>query len=241
MIRNIFVSVIAQRLTAIATVVALVAATLISINVSAESACASAKKTPQTSVAPKPETPAVSDQAAATVARKTDGVLTDARPTQDLSKTLKDTETPVSDAKEAPKSATSPSAFAVPWTSVNGGGGPMVGATYRANTSIGQSAIGFSTSGGFKHGSGYWYGTQSGGGCSCPFQSDFDEDNFLTALDLGAMIDILFAGQPDVQDASCPSPRADFDCDDFSTALDLGGLIDHLFAGGPGPCDPCTP
>jgi hypothetical protein len=77
--------------------------------------------------------------------------------------------------------------------------------------------------------------------CDCPFQSDFDEDSFLTALDLGSMIDILFAGQPDVKDPNCPSPRADFDCDDFSTALDLGGLIDHLFAGAAGPCDPCEP
>jgi hypothetical protein len=78
-------------------------------------------------------------------------------------------------------------------------------------------------------------------GCSCPSQGDFDEDGFLTALDLSAMIDILFAGQPDVKDPVCPSPRADFDCDGFSTALDLSGLIDHLFAGGPPPCDLCTP
>jgi hypothetical protein len=75
--------------------------------------------------------------------------------------------------------------------------------------------------------------------CSCPYQSDFDEDGFLTPLDLSAMIDILFAGQPDVQDPSCPSPRADFDCDEYSTPLDLGGMIDHLFASGPEPCDPC--
>jgi hypothetical protein len=75
----------------------------------------------------------------------------------------------------------------------------------------------------------------------CPFQSDFDEDGFLTALDLSAMIDILFGGEPDVQDPACPSPRADFDCDGFSTALDMSGLIDHLFSGGDGPCDPCFP
>jgi hypothetical protein len=80
-----------------------------------------------------------------------------------------------------------------------------------------------------------------GSDCSCPFQSDFDDDGFLTALDLGAMIDILYDGAPDVQDACCPVPRADFDCDGFSTALDLSGLIDHLFAGGDGPCDPCMP
>jgi hypothetical protein len=63
----------------------------------------------------------------------------------------------------------------------------------------------------------------------------------LTAIDLADLIDILFAGASDVQDAGCPSPRADFDCDGFSTALDLAGLIDHLFAGGDPPCDPCSP
>lgn len=77
--------------------------------------------------------------------------------------------------------------------------------------------------------------------CGCPFQGDFDADGFLTALDLSAVIDILFAGSPDVQDPNCESPRADLDCDGFSTALDLSKMIDHLFAGGEGPCDPCVP
>jgi serine protease len=77
--------------------------------------------------------------------------------------------------------------------------------------------------------------------CSCPFQSDFDQDGFLTSLDLSGLIDILFAGDPDVQDPQCPSPRADLDCDGYSTSLDLSRLIDHLFASGPGPCDPCNP
>jgi len=131
-------------------------------------------------------------------------------------------------------------AYEIKWQCVSGGGGPAASANYQANATVGQSAIGFATSSSYEHGIGYWYGAQPGGGCSCPYQSDFDEDGFLTALDLSAMIDILFAGQPDVQDTGCPSPRADFDCDDFSTALDLSGLIDHLFAGGAGPCDPCA-
>lgn len=76
--------------------------------------------------------------------------------------------------------------------------------------------------------------------CDCPFQADYDEDGFLTALDLGNMIDVLFAGKLDIQDPACPTPREDFDCDGFSTALDLGKLIDHLFAGAAGPCDPCA-
>lgn len=77
--------------------------------------------------------------------------------------------------------------------------------------------------------------------CLCPSQSDFDDDSFLTAIDLGRMIDILFAGAEDVQDAVCPSPRADFDCDGYSTPLDLALLIDHLFAGGNAPGNPCAP
>lgn len=76
--------------------------------------------------------------------------------------------------------------------------------------------------------------------CTCVFQSDFDEDGFITAIDLSALIDVLFAGALDVQDAGCPVPRGDLDCDGFSTALDLSKLIDHLFAGGSGPCDPCA-
>jgi hypothetical protein len=75
--------------------------------------------------------------------------------------------------------------------------------------------------------------------CICPFPGDFDEDTFITALDLGTLIDILFAGDPDVQDPDCPVSRGDFDCDGFTTALDLGDVIDYLFASAAGPCLPC--
>ena len=69
----------------------------------------------------------------------------------------------------------------------------------------------------------------------------FDEDGFVTALDLAGLIDVLFSGATDIHDPLCPTTRGDLDCDGFSTALDLGGLIDHLFAGGGAPCDPCNP
>ena len=77
-------------------------------------------------------------------------------------------------------------------------------------------------------------------GCLCPYQGDYDTDNFLTALDLGALIDVLFAGRPEDQDPACPNSRGDLDCDGFPTALDLGIMIDYLFAGGPAPCNPCA-
>jgi hypothetical protein len=75
--------------------------------------------------------------------------------------------------------------------------------------------------------------------CTCLFQGDYDADGFLTAIDLGNMIDVLFAGKPDITDPDCPTSRMDFDNDGFATALDLGALIDHLFAGGSGPMNPC--
>jgi hypothetical protein len=75
--------------------------------------------------------------------------------------------------------------------------------------------------------------------CVCDYQGDYDEDTFITALDLGALIDILFAGDDPVQDPQCPTYRGDWDCDSFPTALDLGNMIDYLFASGPGPCAPC--
>jgi hypothetical protein len=75
--------------------------------------------------------------------------------------------------------------------------------------------------------------------CECPHQADWDEDGLRTALDLGFLIDVLYAGETDLQDPGCPTTRFDFDCDGFVTGLDLSGFVDHLFAGEPGPCDPC--
>jgi hypothetical protein len=82
--------------------------------------------------------------------------------------------------------------------------------------------------------------TVSGDACDCPFQGDADLDGFATALDLGAIVDILFAGRTDVREPLCLSPRFDFDCDGFTTSLDLSRMIDFLFAGGSPACDPCA-
>ena len=80
-----------------------------------------------------------------------------------------------------------------------------------------------------------------GGTCDCPYQSDFNADSFLDALDLNAMIDALFFGGSDPQDPDCPATRADFNFDGVADALDLNVLIDHLFFAGNPPCDPCNP
>lgn len=77
--------------------------------------------------------------------------------------------------------------------------------------------------------------------CDCPWQSDFDQNSVQDALDLNALIDILFFGTPDVQDPQCPKFRADFNCDGVPDALDLNDMVDRLFFGGSPPCDPCAP
>jgi hypothetical protein len=75
--------------------------------------------------------------------------------------------------------------------------------------------------------------------CSCPCPGDLDCDGYITAIDLGDLIDVVFANGTDPQDPECPATRSDYDCDGFPTSFDIGAMIDHIFASGPGPCDPC--
>jgi hypothetical protein len=77
--------------------------------------------------------------------------------------------------------------------------------------------------------------------CICTRHGDMVDDGDANALDLGYMIDALFAGGPlPLTDPDCPHQhRGDMNCDNNYDALDLGQLIDYLFAGGEGPCDPC--
>ncbi|MBD3299103.1 MAG: hypothetical protein GF341_10640 [candidate division Zixibacteria bacterium] len=75
----------------------------------------------------------------------------------------------------------------------------------------------------------------------CPWQADFDEDGFPTAVDLNTLINIIFFNASDVQDPGCPSARSDFNYDGVADAVDLNALIQHLFFNAEGPCDPCTP
>lgn len=75
----------------------------------------------------------------------------------------------------------------------------------------------------------------------CPFQADLDASGFINAVDLAMLIDIVFFGASDIQDANCPRTRADFNADGVANAVDLALIIDHIFFGGAGPTDPCAP
>lgn len=78
-------------------------------------------------------------------------------------------------------------------------------------------------------------------GCDCSHHGDLDGDGQITALDIGLLIDYLFAGgDAPPRDSDCPHvDRGDLDCDGSDTSLDLSHMVDFLFAGGPPPCDPC--
>jgi hypothetical protein len=127
--------------------------------------------------------------------------------------------------------------FVLPWYSFNGGGSvagtsPNLGLAQ----AIGESASGRGISPDYHLDYGFLAGAEV---CNCPHQGDFDLDGFVTALDLGSLIDIIFAGVPDIQDPDCPTTRPDFNCDGFSDALDIGSYVDYLFAGAKPPCLPC--
>ena len=130
--------------------------------------------------------------------------------------------------------------YDIPWQSINGGGAPSSSTNYSVNASVGQSAIGFATSTNYQAGIGYWYGSNAPTSCDCPYQSDFDANGILDALDLNELIDILFFGGVNPQDPLCPTTRGDFDNSGVPDALDLNDLIDHLFFGGTPPVDPCA-
>jgi hypothetical protein len=128
--------------------------------------------------------------------------------------------------------------FALPWYSFNGGGSvagtsPTLGLTQ----TIGESVAGRGISPDYALDIGFLAGAEV---CNCPYQGDIDLDGYITALDLGSIIDILFTGHADIKDPNCPTTRADFQCDGFSDALDLGRWVDYIFTGGAPPCTPCT-
>jgi len=61
--------------------------------------------------------------------------------------------------KEISQSATAPTAFQLPWSSINGGGDVTMSSTnYKAKVTTGQSVIGESQSTNYQMGIGFWYG-----------------------------------------------------------------------------------
>lgn len=74
----------------------------------------------------------------------------------------------------------------------------------------------------------------------CPNQADLEPNGAINAVDLTAMINIVFFGATDPQDPECPGTRFDYDCGGTTNAVDVTKIINHVFFGGEGPCNPCA-
>jgi len=128
------------------------------------------------------------------------------------------------------------------WLSINQGGATEVSnGNLKLGISIAQPVAGYVESGNLALGLGYWYGAAAGtGACDCPWQSDYNEDSILDAVDLNFLIDVIFFGEVNISDPSCPGFRMDFNCSGEVDAIDINYLVDYIFFGGPAPCSPCT-
>lgn len=128
------------------------------------------------------------------------------------------------------------------WLSINQGGATEVSnGNLKLGISIAQPVAGYVESGNLALGLGYWYGAAAGtGGCDCPWQSDYNEDSIQNAVDLNFLIDVIFFGEVNTVDPSCPGFRMDYNCSGEVDAVDINFLVDLLFFGGPPACDPCT-
>jgi hypothetical protein len=142
-------------------------------------------------------------------------------------------------ATDSPARLTAAADYGLSWYSFNGGG--VIGGespNQGLSGSVGQNAAGAGAASQYRLDLGFMAGAEM---CSCPHQGDYDVDGFVTALDLGTMIDVVFAGHPNITDPNCPTSRVDFNCDGFPEVLDIGSYIDYIFGGSQvQPCEPCT-
>jgi len=76
--------------------------------------------------------------------------------------------------------------------------------------------------------------------CACPCHGDPICDGLPDVFDIIQAIEIVFSGENNVIDESCPhAGRVDVNCDCVPDVFDVIYLIDYVFSGGPAPCDPC--
>jgi hypothetical protein len=76
--------------------------------------------------------------------------------------------------------------------------------------------------------------------CNCSHHGDIDGDDQITSLDLGLLIDYVFAsGDAPPADETCPHiDRGDVDCTGSDDASDVARMVDILYTAGV-LCDPC--
>ncbi len=132
----------------------------------------------------------------------------------------------------APKEKATPTAYEIPWTSINAGGSITLASTnYSMRVSTAQSVIGESQSANYKMGIGFWYGVPAGPVCTDK-AGDVNGSGTWTLTDIVGLVNIVFKG------ATKPTPLCRADANGTGgnpTITDVIYLVNKVFKGGPNP------
>jgi hypothetical protein len=123
------------------------------------------------------------------------------------------------------------------WQVISAGGTKSSSASYRLNGTIGQTAVGYSTSTAYGLSHGFWQEFNIGGCCLWMRGNvDGDSSDQINVADLTYLVESLFKGGP-------PPPcieegNVNGDPNEDINVADLTYMVDFLFRGGPFP-PPC--
>jgi hypothetical protein len=140
------------------------------------------------------------------------------------------------------ESATEPTAYEIPWQSINAGGDDLSSDNYQMSFSVGQTVIGYATSDNFEAGIGYWYGAGGAGGpCDCGLAGDVNHDLSTDPLDVSFLVSKVFQSLDALHDytATCSYPNGDVNCDSSADPLDVSFLVNKVFLSLDALCERC--
>lgn len=134
-----------------------------------------------------------------------------------------------------PRTTQSMSGEQIKWQVISSGGVSGSSTNYMMSGTVGQTAVGLSTSTNYKLNSGFWQDFSAGGGCCIGIRGNVEGDasENIDISDLVFLVDFMFTGGP----APLCDTEANIDADaggniDIS---DLVYLVDFMFTGGPPP------
>ena len=134
-----------------------------------------------------------------------------------------------------PHSAQSMTGEQIKWQVISAGGVMGSSSNYMMSGTVGQTAVGFSTSTNYQLNSGFWQSFSTGGGCCVGIRGNVDGDagETIDISDLVYLVDFIFTGGPT---PSCPEEgNIEGDVAENIDISDLVYLVDFIFTGGPTP------